>query len=272
VQAQPPKATKSLLWRITGNGIKTPSYIFGTFHLCCSNDVKFPDILKAIIHQSKQIFFEIKMDDPEMTQKIMSGIAMKDGHQLKEFYSGADFDSISNIFRNKTNIPISFFASYKPYLLIPLIYPSMLGCNPIGMEKELQKISDMDFTPVKGLETIEFQMQLFDSIPYATQAKMLKSNLFEYDKYKKELLQMMKIYQQKDIDKMQKSIETDMEINKYEDMLLLKRNKTWIPVISSEIKQLPTFIAVGAGHLGGSEGLLSLLRKQGFIVTPVLYK
>lgn len=271
IQAQQ-KQAKSLLWKISGNRLKTPSYIFGTFHLLCSDDAKLPDTLKTIIHQSKQIFFEIKMDDPDMTKKVMASISMKEGHQLKEFYSAADFDSISNVFRNKTNIPLSFVSNYKPYLLIPLLYQSMFGCTLVGLEKELQKISDIDSTPVKGLETLEFQMQLFDSIPYATQAKMLKSNLFEYDKYKKELLQMIKMYQQKDIDQMQKNIETDADFKKYEDMLLRQRNKTWIPVIMAEIQKTPTFIAVGAGHLGGTEGVLNLLKKQGFTVTPVLYK
>ena len=263
------KSSNALLWKISGKGLKSPSYIFGTFHVLCSDDINIPDTIHYIISHSKKVFFEIKLDDPEMTKKVMSSISMKDGHQLKEFYSSSDYDSLSNIFRNKTNIPLSFVSGYKPYLLIPLLYPSMFGCNTASMEKELQNIAEKDSVPIYGLETLEFQMNLFDSIPYKTQANMLKLNLFEYEKYKKELEQVIQMYRKKQIEKMQKTVESDPDFSKYESMLLQKRNNTWIPVLLHEIETEPVFIAVGAGHLGGSRGLLALLKKQGFTVVPV---
>ena len=263
------KSSNALLWKISGKGLKSPSYIFGTFHVLCSDDIHIPDTIHYIISHSKKVFFEIKLDDPEMTKKVMSSISMKDGHQLKEFYSSSDYDSLSNIFRNKTNIPLSFVSGYKPYLLIPLLYPSMFGCNTASMEKELQNIAEKDSVPIYGLETLEFQMNLFDSIPYKTQANMLKLNLFEYEKYKKELEQVIQMYRKKQIEKMQKTVESDPDFSKYESMLLQKRNNTWIPVLLHEIETEPVFIAVGAGHLGGSRGLLALLKKQGFTVVPV---
>ena len=263
------KSSNALLWKISGKGLKSPSYIFGTFHVLCSDDIHIPDTIHYIISHSKKVFFEIKLDDPEMTKKVMSSISMKDGHQLKEFYSSSDYDSLSNIFRNKTNIPLSFVSGYKPYLLIPLLYPSMFGCNTASMEKELQNIAEKDSVPIYGLETLEFQMNLFDSIPYKTQANLLKLNLFEYEKYKKELEQVIQMYRKKQIEKMQKTVESDPDFSKYESMLLQKRNNTWIPVLLHEIETEPVFIAVGAGHLGGSRGLLALLKKQGFTVVPV---
>ena len=52
-------------------------------------------------------------------------------------------------------------------------------------------------------------------------------------------------------------------------MLLNNRNKNWISKIDKYVKQKPTFIAVGAAHLGGQNGVISLLKKQGFKVEPV---
>ena len=263
------KNSNALLWKISGKGLKSPSYIFGTFHLLCSEDIHIPDTIHYIINHSKKIFFEIKLDDPEMTKKVMSSISMKDGHQLKEFYSSSDYDSLSNIFRNKTNIPLSFVSGYKPYLLIPLLYPSMFGCNLVTLEKELQNIAEKDSVPIYGLETLEFQMNLFDSIPYKIQANMFKLNLFEYEKYRNELEQVIQMYKKKQIETIQKTVESDLDFSKYETILLQKRNNTWIPVLLHEIETEPVFIAVGAGHLGGSGGLLALLKKQGFTVIPV---
>ena len=268
--AQIPKE-KTLFWKISGKGVEHPSYIFGTFHLLCADDSKLPDTVISIIHQSKQIYFEIKLDDPDMTKKIMQTIKMNDGHQLKDFILMKDYDSVSSIFQNKTQIPLQFVSNYKPYLLVSLLYPSMLGCSPVNFEKEIENITTNDSIHLYGLETVEFQMSIFDSIPYDEQSKMLVKTLLNFDDSKKELAQLIKTYRAKDITAMQASIGSDKDFGKYETLLLNKRNATWIPVISKAVQECATFFAVGAGHLGGSNGILNLLRKKGFIITPVNY-
>jgi uncharacterized protein YbaP (TraB family) len=58
----------------------------------------------------------------------------------------------------------------------------------------------------------------------------------------------------------------------YTDILLSDRNHNWIPVIGEEAKKRPTFFAFGAGHLGGENGVINLLRKAGFTVKPIFYQ
>ena len=270
LSAQSPKE-KTLLWKISGKGIQHPSYIFGTFHLLCADDFKIPDTLRSVIHQSKQIYFEIKMDDPEMTKKMMQTVQMKDGHHLKDFISMNDYDSVSSIFQNKTQIPLQFVANYKPVILVSLLYPSMLGCSPVAFEKEIEKMAAKDSLPFYGLETVEFQMSIFDTIPYNEQAKMLIKSVLNFDDSKKELSKMINTYQKKDISAMQASIGSDKDFGKYETILLNKRNENWVPLISKAVREKPTLFAIGAGHLGGSNGVLNLLRKNGFIISPVSY-
>ena len=53
------------------------------------------------------------------------------------------------------------------------------------------------------------------------------------------------------------------------EKLLDERNAKWIPVIEKNIALTPSFIAVGAGHLGGKKGVLNLLRKKGYKLTPI---
>jgi hypothetical protein len=262
---------QSLLWKISGNGLKQPSYIFGTFHLLCEKDIDIPDTLRSIIHHSKQIYFEIKMDDPDMTKKVMQSIAMKDGHQLKDFITTKDYAAIDSIFKLKTQLSLNLLSTYKPYLLIPLLYPSMFNCMPTGLETVLQNIAKKDSLPIFGLETLEYQMKIFDSIAYAIQAKELSKNILHYDESKKELLEMIKVYQSKNIEVMHDLIKTDNTFGNYEDILLNERNNNWAPIISEQIKMKSTFIAVGAGHLGGQKGILNLLRLKGFDVIPVFY-
>jgi len=260
----------SLLWKISGNGLQQSSYIFGTFHLLCEKDINISDTLKSIIHHSQQVFFEIKMDDPDLNKKMMQTISMKDGHQLKEFIPAKDYSTIDSIFKSKTQISINFFATYKPYLLVSSLYQSMLGCAPVGLEGELQKIAKKDSKPIYGLETLEYQMKIFDSIDYTTQAKELSKNVLHFDESRQELLQMVKVYQSKDINAIQQFVKADDTFGKYDEILLNQRNVNWIPIIIDQIKSNPTFFAVGAGHLGGEKGVLNLLKMKGFIITPVL--
>jgi uncharacterized protein YbaP (TraB family) len=82
---------------------------------------------------------------------------------------------------------------------------------------------------------------------------------------------MIDVYKSKDIDKMQQMSVEDKTFAEYESILLNDRNNNWVPVIIDHAKQKSTFFAVGAAHLGGQNGVINLLRKQGFTVKPILY-
>jgi uncharacterized protein YbaP (TraB family) len=238
--------------------------------MLCPTDFTMNDTLKALVKQSKQMFLEIDIDDPSLTTKMMKNIKMKDGKTLKDYLSTADYDSVAKLFQAKTKIPLSMVDTYKPFMLTSMLYPSLLGCTPIAFEKEFEKLAKADGIEVKGLETIEDQMNVFETIPYNVQAKMLKKTLFELDG-KEQMNEMVALYKKQDINKMQKGISGDTDLGNYEKILLDKRNKNWIPVIEKEIAAMPTFIAVGAGHLAGKKGVIYLLRKQGYKLTPVIF-
>jgi uncharacterized protein YbaP (TraB family) len=67
--AQAPKS--SLLWKISGNGLQAPSYIFGTSHIMCKEDFTITPILKSSLRSTKQFYGELKMDDPTMQMQMM---------------------------------------------------------------------------------------------------------------------------------------------------------------------------------------------------------
>lgn len=271
INAQQVPTEKTLLWKISGKEIKQPSYIYGTFHLLCANDFLLPDTLIALLHKTKQVYFELKLDDPTLNIKMMQSIMMKDGHDIKEYISKENYDSVAAIFLHKTKLPLTAVSKYKPFILSSLLYPAMLGCTPVSCETEIMKIAKKDSLPINGLETVDFQLKVFDDIPYNIQSKMLEKNLLNFDKSVNELKELVNVYKTKDITKMQKEVADEPEFGKYEDVLLKKRNANWIPIITKQIKDASTFFAVGAGHLGGKNGVLNLLQEAGYTVTPILY-
>ncbi len=115
-------------------------------------------------------------------------------------------------------------------------------------------------------------MSLFDSIPYDAQAQMLMATIQsdEKDSESNQLEEMVKMYKDQDIQGMQRMVKGDEGgISEYEELLLLRRNRNWIPIMEDMMANNPTFFAVGAGHLGGEEGVIALLRKAGYKVAPI---
>ncbi len=268
--AQKPKE-KALLWKIEGKNLQAPSYLYGTFHMLCPNDYSMNDTIKHLFTKTKQLFLEFDIDDPSLNSKMMKNMAMKNGITLKDLLSPADYDSVAKLFKAKTSISLDMVKTYKPFMLTSMLYPSLMGCATISFEKEFEKMAKADKMEVKGLETIEDQMNVFETIPYKAQAKMLVKTLYEIESGKAQMNEMVQLYKSQDINAMQGNIQGDSDLGKYEKVLLDKRNKNWIPVIEKEIATMPSFIAVGAGHLAGKKGVIYLLRKQGYTVTPIRY-
>jgi hypothetical protein len=82
---------------------------------------------------------------------------------------------------------------------------------------------------------------------------------------------MVALYKAQDVEGLLKVMdESEWDFNGYEDILLANRNAAWVPIMEKAMQGKPTFFAVGAGHLGGAKGVLSLLKKKGYTVKAVL--
>ena len=267
--AQAPKE-KALLWQISGNGVSKPSYLYGTIHLMCPDQIKIDSVLKQSFSSCKQLYLEINTSDPEMMTKAMKGMMMDSGQSLENLVSKTDYDSMSHIFMDKASVPMVLMAKAKPMLLMSAVFPSLLGCAPEGWETRFEEMAKNNKIPIKGVETIEYQLSVFDTIPYNVQAGMLKDFLYNLDSTKKSFDEMLDIYLKKDINALYEVTVKDPDFGNYEALMLNNRNNNWIPVIAAATKEMPTFFAVGAAHLGGEKGVISLLRKNGFKVMPVV--
>ncbi len=268
----------SLLWKISGQGIKNPSFLFGTIHIIQSKDFFLPKGTMSALDQTKKIVFEIDMkevSDISAMMGIMNKVFMKDNHTLKDFMTEEDYAMVGKHFQ-KMGLPLFMLERMKPMFLTVFAYGDM---DPSGLKNGNMKSYEMELLEMAknsgketgGLETIDFQIGIFDEIPYDVQAKMLvdairASSVSENDEFKK----MTDLYLSENINAMVNMIsEEGSEVVGYEDKLLNERNKNWIAQIIQACKTEPTFFAVGAGHLAGPEGVINLLRKQGMQVTPV---
>ncbi len=261
---------KSLLWKISGNGSKKPSYLFGTIHLTCDSSLD-ANTLNAL-EATEQLYLELDMDDKSIQMQMMKLMMMKDGAKLSTLLSPEDFKILDEFMKKNLNMSVKMFDSFKPFMISSMLFPKMLDCKSQSVESELMKITKEQNEEIFGLEKAEDQMKVFDEISYQDQAEeLLKTVKDNLEKDKKEFQEMITIYQNKDIEGMLKMMsDSDNKItSENQDILLNDRNKKWIPIMIKIIKDKPTFFGVGAGHLAGEEGVIKLLRKKGYKVEAV---
>tara|TARA_R110002073_G_scaffold128999_1_gene275015 strand:+ start:69197 stop:70063 length:867 start_codon:yes stop_codon:yes gene_type:complete len=264
------KLENSTLWEITGNGLDKPSYLFGTIHITC--DATLSKEVKEALNETSQVVLEIDMDDPTMQSKMMSGMFMKDNKTLKDFVTDTEYTMIDSLFIKTMGMPVKMMERTKPFFLSSVFVTKLLDCPMQSFETELMKVAKEQNEDVKGLETIEDQLQVFDEIPYEVQIKELvrtaKDNLV---KDKANMKVLLNLYNEQDITRLLEMMNDDEAgaLSDFNDILLDNRNKNWIPRIGEYAKEKPTFFGVGAGHLAGKNGVILLLRKAGYTVTAI---
>ncbi len=262
----------SLLWEVSGNGLKKNSYLFGTFHLLCKSDINFSSQLKTATGNADKIYMELDMDDPSVLMGGLLMMNMKEGKKLKDFYTEAEYNKLSGYFKDSLHVPVSFLQSTKPYFLVGMLYPKMIPCKTVsGVEEELMKLAKLQQKEIKGLETMEFQAAVFDSIPYSEQAKELLKSIDSMTVYKKYFDTMVNVYKSQQLEKIEKLFsQSEFGMEEHKDILLDDRNKNWVGQLKTIMQKESVFVAVGAGHLVGNKGLIALLKKEGYTVRPLL--
>lgn len=262
---------KSLLWQISGNGLAKPSYLYGTIHLICPNDYFMTDSTKAAFAKTEQVYLELDMDDPSIMSKMMRTAMFSDGKKLKDYLKPEDATLLNDHFKQKNGIGIDQINGMKPFTVMSMLYMTLLSCQPQSYELTFTQMATNAKKEMLGLETVEFQMGVFDQIPYDKQAGLLADMIRKKEESSKEFGKMVALYKAQDVEGLLKVMdESDWDFNGYEDLLLANRNAAWIPIMEKAMQAKSTFFAVGAGHLGGEKGVLSLLKKQGYTVKAVL--
>ena len=265
----------SLLWEISGKDLTKPSYLFGTFHLMCKEDIHLSENLKQAVGDSKELYLEMDMDDPANTLGALFYMNMNDGKNLKDLYTPEEYARVEHFFKDSLKTSMMMLQKMKPNFLQALLYPKMMPCKTMsGMEEAIMQLTKKDKKEIKGFETVAFQASVFDSIPYKDQAKDLLDMIDSLPEYTNYFDTMLNVYKTQQLSAMEKMF-NDPKFNtdqKDQDILLDRRNANWVQQLLKILPKTNIFIAVGAGHLVGEKGLISLLRKEGYTLRPLFNK
>jgi uncharacterized protein len=267
-----------LLWKVSGNGLKKPSYLFGTYHLKSGEFLKTVKGSEEALKASEAVVGEMEIT-PEMAGDLMKHMVMEND-QLDSLLTPAQYDSVGDFLKEKAGIPIMMMNKIKPMG----IYLILSGGSMKAQSTDTTKIEPMDLwvqseaikdnKKVHSLETLEEQADLiFNSSSLERQVEMLMQYIrTDQSDAQKEIEKLETCYTTQNLDclveLMNSSGYSDIESN----LLLRDRNLRWLPKLNEKMKSESCFIAVGALHLAGDSGLIKLLEKEGYTVRAVRSK
>ena len=259
-----------LLWKVTGNDLEKPSYIFGTLHVICPDQfIEFPGIDGAL-ENSSRVVLELNLSDPQVMVGLQMGMVMKDNQELSDILDNEEFELVKNYFADSLGMNVNMFARIQPFFLISMALPHMIQCTPKSYESYFMEQAQLRGMELLGLETLQEQLNVFDALTYRQQAEMLLETISQYEEKRNEFQAMLNHYLSADLKALEKLFEgIENEFDEFSRRLIEERNHRWIERIENLMKEDATFFAVGAGHLPGEHGVLKLLKERGFDIEKV---
>ncbi|CAN5162943.1 TraB/GumN family protein [soil metagenome] len=248
----------------------TTIYLFGTFHALNGKHDWFNEEVKTAFDGSKEVVMELAnvSDQAAAQQAIAKHAVDSSGKPLSEKLSPATrakyLKALGDI-----GVPAAAFENFKPFfpaLTIVMANAQKLGfTGEQGAEQVLAKAAKASGKPISGLETIEYQMGLFGTMPEADQIKMLEETLDDLDEIAPMFARMNDYWTRGDADGLAKLMnEMSAQSPAAHKLLLIDRNANWAEWIEQCLdKPGVVFVAVGAGHLGGKDSVRDMLSKRG---------
>jgi len=269
----PINSERTLFWQVSGNDLEQPSYIFGTMHLIRNEQFHIGENVTKKLLRAEQLIMEVDLEKVDVLGLTQAAL-LSDKMSMKDYLSEEEAGRLQQFFNDSLDInPMIFSTAYsrmKPFFLEQLLVVQYLGENAASYETEFHAMAQDKNIPSVGLETFEDQIRFLDNIPLKEQYAQLVESVDSFTQIRIQFDHMTQAYEAGDLTSLAEMIESEWDTSSlYRKLLLDKRNQDWIPKLFSYFKSGKMFVAVGAGHLGGDNGIIALLRKAGYTVDPV---
>ena len=254
----------------------TTVYLFGSVHLLKPGLGWFDDGVKTAFDSSDQLVLELVEPPAAEVQALFGKFAMdQQGKTLRSKMNDAD-RAVYEAAMGKLGIPAPAFDPLEPWaagITLSVVAMQKSGFDPnSGVEKQLTAAAKVSNKPIAGLETMEFQLSLFDTLPEAEQITFLVETAKLIDEVASTTDKMVDMWASAETESLGQLMNEGLTSRTLYDALLTKRNANWAKWISARMaKPGVTFMAVGAGHLAGPTSVQNLLPAYGLSATRVAY-
>ena len=279
-------AQAQLLYRISGNGLKSPSYIVGTYHLAPASFADSIPGMNEAIENTQQVCGELDMMDafkPENAARMMQAQMLPEGVTLSSLLTAEERTRLNALLLEVigTNLDDEAYAAQVEHVN-PVTLSTTLSLaayikkaesfNPMELlDNYFQMLALQNGKSVKGFETVDFQMSVLYGSELPKQVEDLMCLVDHFEESAQLVDRITSAYFSQNFQQLEAILEEEMEgpcaaSPEEEANLLDNRNHNWIKIMPDMMAEKPTLFAVGAGHLCGEQGVLKLLQGLGYTV------
>lgn len=279
-----------LLYKISGKGLRKPSYIIGTYHLAPVSFVDSIPGLRSALAESEQVYGEIEtadMTSPENIAKMQQAMMLPEGKTLTELLTPEQMQKLNATMKELLGVDMSNpMVAQQMNKMLPQALVTQLtvimylkkhsGFNPTqSFDDYFQQQAVAQGKPVGGFETMDFQLQaLFGSISIERQIELLMCFLNNREWEESQVDNIVEAFFAQDLNRIEAAMDEKQDnscdaTDEENDLLIYGRNATWLKKMPEIMQQKSTFFAVGAAHLAGERGVLAGLRNAGYLVEGI---
>ena len=260
-----------LLWELSKTG-QQPAYLFGTIHSEDPAVVELPAPVKQAFDASNSVVLEMLMDTDTMRYSS-TAMLMLDGRSLSDVIGMPLYEKVSAAIASR-GIPERVLNRMKPWAAAVTLSTPALETGQI-LDLVLYQDALQQDKAVYGLETVREQLDLFDSMSESDQVILLQDAVDNFPELDALHAELLAVYKQRDLEGLLALNETSMQAEDqrlardFQRRVIDDRNHRMAERMQPYLRQGKAFIAVGALHLPGEQGLLNLLEQQGYTTRRV---
>lgn len=263
---------KGLLWKIEKPGVQT-SYLFGTMHVADPRVTKLADEVEQAFSGADHFVMEMLLNFSAVGYVTRSSF-FSDGQTLNQLMSAQQYQRLINLLNQRLFVTEDMLQHMKPWAVLTMLMMPVEQqlSGDAALDMVLFRRATKNRKQVTGLESPEEQIAVFESLSLEEQVWMLNRSIDELKKSDAQVPRMLNAYLKADlqqlVDIQQEFMYEDSDIDdRFMYQLLEMRNHRMSERLQPILEQGSAFIAIGALHLPGEEGVLHLLEKQGYRVS-----
>lgn len=256
-----------LLWKATNIESGIESYIYGTIHLRDKKVYFLLDKVKSLIDKCDVFIAEYPLDDAG-DMKIMEALQLPEGKHLQDIISAKKYSKTKKYIKNSFNLDLDRFGYFRPMVIENMMTESMFESDySFPMDIVLWNYAKEKSIKLIGAETTESQIEIINRLSLNKQIKSFIDISKNIKKFRKKMKMLVSYYKKQNLIELHRK--TLKSLGKMKKILVYERNKKIVNTILDYTNESKGFVAVGAGHLLGENGILRLMKKNGYIIEPV---
>lgn len=265
----------SLLWEISGDKLAKPSYLYGTIHVSDQRVFQFGDSVIWAFRKAEAAAFELDMKKSNIMQMASRMVIKDSSESLKNLLKKKDYERLTALAKKQMGPMAGFVDQIKPFY----VYAFLLQGNEEVKQPSAENSQALDLAMqdkarslgkiIVGIEEMAEQMEAIDKLPIEDQVDLVRRQLRNPQKEEDNMEELILMYLSQDLEGLNELMASEGGTAAMMNALIDNRNYKMSERIDTLVQNRSAFIAIGAGHLSGDDGVINLLRKSGYRLRPM---